>query len=226
MTVSTFPITIVRSSRRRTVAIHIKLNGEVTVLAPNGVREQQILDVVHQKNKWVMRHLDRINQRKGRGLLTHLIPGGWFYFRGKEITIVSGETDDGLFVTPSQFSISCQGDLVLKIREALFKEAQSIILPRVQELARQFQMVPQRTRLSTAKHAWGSCSGKGVVSIHWALVMAPPVVLDDVIIHELCHLVHPNHSDRFWNLLKGYTATEPDSKAWLKMNHHELNWAV
>jgi len=208
------------------VAIHIQLNGEVKVLAPNGVREQRILDFVHQKNKWVMRHLDRINQRKDRGLLTHLIPGGWFYFKGNKITIVAGETDHGMFVSPSQFSISFRGDWVLKIREALFKEAHSIILPRVQELAIQLQMAPKRTRLSTAKHAWGSCSGKGVISIHWALVMAPSVVLDDVIIHELCHLVHPNHSDRFWNLVKVFTATETDSKAWLKMNHHELNWAV
>ncbi len=67
----------------------------------------------------------------------------------------------------------------------------------------------QRTR-------WGSCSGGGRLSLNWRLVMAPPAVLRYVVLHELTHLVEPNHSPRFWARLMTWCPDMDQQKAWLR----------
>jgi predicted metal-dependent hydrolase len=80
---------------------------------------------------------------------------------------------------------------------------------------RRIQVRDQRTR-------WGSCSTTGTLSFNWRLVLAPFDVLDYVVVHELCHLVEPNHSRRFWKLVE---RRRPDWRAqrdWLDQNGPEL----
>ncbi len=69
----------------------------------------------------------------------------------------------------------------------------------------------QRTR-------WGSCSSRGTLSFNWRLIMAPPDVMDYVVVHELCHLIEPNHSRKFWQLLAGLLPDFRQPRLWLKRN--------
>lgn len=69
----------------------------------------------------------------------------------------------------------------------------------------------QRTR-------WGSANSKGDLSFNWKLLFAPPEVFDYVVAHEVCHLKHYNHSNRFWKLLKSLLPYYEKSKEWLKEN--------
>jgi predicted metal-dependent hydrolase len=68
------------------------------------------------------------------------------------------------------------------------------------------------------KSRWGSCSRRGTISLNWRLIQAPAFVLDYIILHELCHLEHMNHSRRFWrqveHLYPGFKAAE----RWLKQH--------
>lgn len=80
-----------------------------------------------------------------------------------------------------------------------------------------------RITIRDQKTRWGSCSSTGTLSFNYRLMFAPPRVLDYVVVHELCHLTHMNHSREFWDLV---ASVQPDYKVyrnWLKEHGRELN---
>ena len=72
------------------------------------------------------------------------------------------------------------------------------------------------------KTRWGSCSGRGTLSFNWRLILAPTEILDYVVVHELCHLTHMNHSKEFWGLVGSVIPDYKVRRKWLKENGHTL----
>ena len=81
----------------------------------------------------------------------------------------------------------------------------------------------RRITIRDQKTRWGSCSSTGTLSFNYRLMFAPPRVLDYVVVHELCHLTHMNHSREFWNLVSAVMPDYQKYKAWLKEHGQELN---
>jgi predicted metal-dependent hydrolase len=79
-----------------------------------------------------------------------------------------------------------------------------------------------RIRIADQRTRWGSCSRTGTLSFSWRLVLAPPGVLEYVAVHELCHLLVPDHSRRFWELVEGVRPGYRDERRWLRAHGHEL----
>lgn len=79
-----------------------------------------------------------------------------------------------------------------------------------------------RVAVRDQKSRWGSCSSKNNLNFNWKLIMAPPQVLDYVVIHELCHLHEFNHSQRFWKLVESQMPEYEAWKKWLKTHGDEL----
>ena len=79
-----------------------------------------------------------------------------------------------------------------------------------------------RLRIADQRTRWGSCSRAGTLSFNWRLVLAPPPVLDYVVVHELCHLVEASHSPRFWTLVATARPTFREERRWLVEHGHEL----
>lgn len=69
---------------------------------------------------------------------------------------------------------------------------------------------------------WGSCSSRGTLSFNYRLIFAPPQILDYVVVHELCHLTHMNHSKDFWNMVAGILPEYKECRRWLKEHGSEL----
>ena len=79
-----------------------------------------------------------------------------------------------------------------------------------------------RIRIGDQKTRWGSCSANGTLSFSWRLMLAPPRVLDYVVIHELCHLTYMDHSKRFWDKVEGLDPDYREHRQWLKDNGSSL----
>ena len=87
--------------------------------------------------------------------------------------------------------------------EALWMETMhSYVVPRAWELAERFGERPSRIRISKAKRRWGSCSSRGSINLSYRLAQLPHDLIDYVIVHELCHLRHMDHSKAFWDLVE------------------------
>lgn len=75
------------------------------------------------------------------------------------------------------------------------------------------------------KTRWGSCSSNGTLSFNYRLMYAPPRILDYVVVHELCHLTHMNHSKEFWSMVASIMPEYKTYRQWLKDHGGELNIA-
>lgn len=73
------------------------------------------------------------------------------------------------------------------------------------------------------KSRWGSCSSRGTLSFNYRLIFAPPIILDYVVVHELCHLTHMNHSKDFWDMVERVMPDYKMHKNWLREHGHELS---
>lgn len=79
-------------------------------------------------------------------------------------------------------------------------------------------VTPARISIRDQKSRWGSCSSTGTISINWRLIMAPPEILDYIIVHELAHLQELNHSARFWKLVEENCPNFRSHERWIKQN--------
>ncbi len=84
---------------------------------------------------------------------------------------------------------------------------------------------PAGLRIADQRTLWGSCGASGRISLNWRLVLAPPEVLRYVVIHELAHLVHRNHSARFWNLVERQMPDFAIARRWLREHGSQLHGA-
>ena len=80
----------------------------------------------------------------------------------------------------------------------------------------------RRIRIGGQRTLWGSCSPRGTLSFNWRLVLAPPEVLDYVVVHELCHVRVPNHSRQFWALVEQHRPSWRRQRDWLRDHGPEL----
>jgi predicted metal-dependent hydrolase len=112
-------------------------------------------------------------------------------------------------------------NLANKYFEKFYKtQAKKIIIPRVEDIARKLRINYNKIRITSATTRWGSCNSQGNVNFSWRLIMAPPIVIDYVIIHEFCHLFEFNHSHKFWELVEKIMPDYKLQKKWLSDNSH------
>lgn len=103
------------------------------------------------------------------------------------------------------------------------EQAFQIIHGRTTALGKAAGLEFESLKIRDNRQTWGSCSGRANLSFNWRLVMAPQPVIDYVIIHELSHLEHRNHSKRFWRKVEQLYPDYRVHRKWLKENGHTLN---
>lgn len=104
------------------------------------------------------------------------------------------------------------------LRKWYLKEANAKILPRVEKHAKELGVSYAKARIVDNRYRWGSCTTKDDVSFNWRLIKAPMFVIDYIIVHELALLLEPNHTPRFWNIVRAKSPKAEKAKTWLKEN--------
>ena len=106
--------------------------------------------------------------------------------------------------------------------KALADQALKIIPARVEYFARIIGVTYGNITIRNQKTRWGSCSSEKNLNFNWKLILAPPEVLDYVVVHELCHLKEMNHSKAFWDEVGKVMPEYETYKLWLKENGWKL----
>ena len=106
--------------------------------------------------------------------------------------------------------------------ECLYTKSKRNDYKRVSYFARLMGVSYRNITIREQKTRWGSCSSEKNLNFNWKLILAPPEVLDYVVIHELCHLKEMNHSKAFWDEVEKVMPEYETYKLWLKENGWRL----
>lgn len=222
-----FSIRVVKSDRRKTMALKIK-DGEVSLHIPKRLAMTLAHSFVRQKYHWIQQKLGEHQSRPDQ--TRQFIEGEMFFYLGHKypLTISSAGNKAILDFHESQFEFSSSPhkNTAKTIHTAFLKwyrqQANDHLTRRTAELAAKIDLTPKSITIKTYKARWGSCTSKGDIHYNWKIIQAPSRIIDYLIIHELCHLRHHNHSQAFWQLVEHHCYDYKAARLWLKNNGYTL----
>ncbi|MGX5914673.1 M48 family metallopeptidase [Aliidiomarina sp. Khilg15.8] len=221
--------TISRSQRRRTIGITIK-QGKVRVLAPTGLANHRIEDFVASKQQWIQGHLQAQQAQLAPLPARRWEHGEYLYWLGQKLqlqvragqrnTIVRDEND--LLIRISRRTQDVPKTVKKLVTDWFKTEGQRWLDAHVQRLSAFAYKPAASWRVANYHAKWGACNQRGELSFSWRLFSAPDWVVRYVVVHELCHLTHFNHSPAYWELVERFAPDYRAAEQWLKVHGHTL----
>lgn len=211
------------SARARRITIKVELNGEVVVVTPKRYSPALMLQFVTQNVAWIEQIQAKLHQKKQQqygdhGQTIHLFGKSYH----KEVISLATQPHGTVIVgNICRINTLRSGQEQTLLTRFLKNTAEEYIVPRTHQLAQKMSITFKNITLRQQKTRWGSCSSQGNLNFNWRLVHAPPQVIDYVIIHELAHRQHMNHSARFWALVAKHDADYNLHRRWL--HTHGMN---
>ncbi len=211
-------------SKRRSIAIEVAKNGDVIVRANYKTPEKKIKEVLNKYEKWIEDKLKKVTAESQNITKKEYENGDEFFYLGELFPLNIIDSERSIIYFDDGFYLSKKANLPPeKMFVLLYKKmAKAYIAKRVHELCESYGFKYKSVRITSAKARWGSCSSKKTLNFSYRLIMAPPEIIDSVIIHELCHLIELNHSKKFWALVEKFNPNYKGNKKWLNRNEHLL----
>lgn len=201
-------------------ARHIRVTvaqGRPRVTSPHSVSRHSVESFLLQQSTWLQAQLSKLD----------LLPVNTLYYRGEPHELIFHPD------TPSERRIYRDTTKIIvhpivmtpnSIRSSLERwlqtEASTLAVPMLRKLAQNMEVEVPQLRFRDTRSRWGSCSSTGAITLNWRLVHAPLEVMEYVIVHELAHRHHMNHSENFWNLVEEHNPTFRIHRGWLKRHGH------
>ncbi|MGF1608396.1 MAG: M48 family metallopeptidase [Kiloniellales bacterium] len=200
-----------RRARRLTLRVDQR-SGELRLVLPQRVPLREGLDFAERKVDWIRDQLAALAPQRP------FIDGAELPYLGAPHVIRHAPgARRGVWREAGGIWVSGHADhLSRRVTDFLKRAARDEIAARARAKAAVIERPPARVTLRDTKSRWGSCAASGELSFSWRLIMAPEAVLDYVVAHEVAHLVHMNHSRRFWKLVARLTAEVAGPERWLR----------
>jgi len=238
---------LIRSGRRKTIALQVS-NAQVIVRAPKFVETSFVDNLIQSKLQWLK---EKIAQQKQNTLLNPSfseqfssentqqkpsiyidgVPNTIIIVYGRQNVIHDLQEHSLTVVLNSRYeSYDRHSEVIVsKIKsqiEGWFKaRIEAYIQQNLVVFSQQMSLYASSFKVRKYKARWGSCNSRSELSFNYLLKMLPTWVVDYVIIHELCHIKHMNHSTKFWQLVAVYCPEYQNAKNWMQKNQSYLKWS-
>lgn len=202
----------VQYGKRKKIVIQIDSIGLITVKAPKHTREEELINAIMKNEKWIEEKLDEISklQEKPKG---RVYDGqGKFLYLGKEYAlnelIETGELGEE--------------ELQTRLKKFYVTSCKKIVAQRIGPFQELLRVKPKNIEIIESKKKWGSCDANKNLTFNYRLAMAPMEIIDYVIVHELCHLLHMNHDRSFWRRVGSILPDYKEKQAFLNQNGYDM----
>lgn len=230
------PYTVRRSERARRARLTVSRDGAVVVVLPRRTPAAEAEQLVQQHAAWIERHVARVGDARVRLAARPALGAG-------RVLEVAGEplrisTVAAAAHRPLRGTVEpLPGGLVVRLGQDgrdtaallepwLRERAREVIAAGIAARAIELEVQPGGLTIRDQSSRWASASVRGSLSFSWRLVLAPPYVLDAVVVHELAHLRIRDHSRRFWALVQQHAPRTHEARRWLREHAPDLRAAL
>ncbi|MDT0216769.1 MULTISPECIES: M48 family metallopeptidase [Alcaligenes] len=212
--------TVLRSARR-SVAIFIERDGSVSVRAPSSIADEQLVKVVEKKLPWIYRNMALWRELNRNVPKREFVSGESFYVAGKPCILdVRSDTNKPLELVGDRLVLKrSQLAKAEELLRALYRKLGYERLPGIiDRYASRMGVRPGKLRVWELQNRWASCSELGNLNFHWKVMSLPGDVLEYLVVHELAHIKHRNHTKEFWGEVDKALPGWKHAAAWLRDN--------
>jgi len=217
-------IHIQRKAFRRSTRLSVGPTGKIVISTGKSTSSAALRRFVDEQRSWLQKQLVAMEGLRAQFPKKRFLPGEIYPYLGREfrLRVVESKTTfvtfmgtEILFHRPEGFSDEA---CLQRLKRTYQETGSKLLTKRVHLYSHKMQLFPKDLKFRGQKSIWGSCSGDNKISLNWKLVVAPLWVVDYVVIHELAHITHKDHSKNFWTLVEQHTPNRHHARRWLKEN--------
>ena len=216
---------------RQTTDIVIERDGQISVRPPRSMTPAQVDQTVLAKRLWIYRNLADWRDLNVARALREWVNGESFLYLGSSYRLqLVAEQDAALKLKDGRFCLSRrvveQGGPAAA--QAAFQsfytdKGAARLAERVAYYAPRVAVTPGRLQIRELRHRWATCLKGGDLHFHWKCLMAPLKIVDYIVVHELCHLRHRDHTGAFWNEVDKVLPDYRERKEWLRQRGAQMD---
>jgi predicted metal-dependent hydrolase len=215
---------------RKTTDIVIERNGIVTVRPPLNYTPEQVDAVVESKRMWIYRNLAEWKYLNASAVVREWVNGETFLYLGRSYRLALVSDQDctlqlkaGRFcLDRTVFEQGGQAAAKQAFETYLTEKGQPRLHERINYFAPKVGVQVAGIKIKDMGYRWASCGTKNILNFHWQCLMAPPQIIDYIVVHELCHFHHRDHSNAFWNEVDKVMPDYHARKEWLRKHGASL----
>lgn len=205
---------VIRKKKRRSLSIKLQPEN-FRVYVNSSISDSAIVDFLNSKKNWLEKNLPIIEQQQKSRPRVDFYEGSLFPYFGELKFFSFTETplkklrfaiEEGFlicYVPKHRPELQYNKTFLKNALVQFYKlKAEDYLIQRCEFLGQEINLIPAKVKIQTAVTRWGSCTSKKTINLNWKLLVFSKVLIDYVIIHELCHLQHLNHSAQFWDLVE------------------------
>lgn len=193
-------------------------DASVVVRAPEGISEEKIQQAVEARKLWLFQKINHEQKYPPTRQRKEFVSGETIIYLGRNYRLeVTEHAVEGVQFR-SRFVISRQNQpqAAKLFRGWYIERAHERIPSRAKYFAEAMGVRFNRLLISDLKVRWGSCTPRANLNFNWRIMRAPANVIDYLVVHELAHLLEPNHTSRYWNIVAVQVPHFERAKAWLR----------
>jgi predicted metal-dependent hydrolase len=226
--IENYRVEIWRRAFQRSMNLTVRPDGAIRVTCGKRLSQREIARFVGESEPFIQRRFSELAALRAEHPPKKLISGEGFLFFGEiwplqvvwtwapKVKVIAGEN----FLEMLAPVASTLEERQKALNRFYKKQAKLHLQERVEVFSARMGLKPSQISVRGQRTRWGSCSSDASISLNWILLAAPLEVIDYIVVHELAHIRHLNHSPDFWALVAEFHPQWKASKRWLK--EHEF----
>ena len=223
----TAPITVRKSKKARNFLLHVDIDGSIELVIPRYGTIKEGNKFLARRQSWLTRHVAKQRERHKEIQTISIVDGSTLPLFGDQVTLSvvfePSRKRSRVYREGSVLHVVVREEKQTRDAVTRWYKKESLDFF-IREVSRYSNVSRPTIRINNAKTQWGSCNkNTNAISFNWKLALMPRECAEYVVVHEIAHLTHANHSNQFWRLVEQLMPDYKTAQYWLKKRGHSIS---